>query len=288
MVYDFYSMQPILSILISIAPKRERHLALSLSSLTKTAFPKNQVELLAFIDFRDAKKTRTVLRRYRRFFASVRCFLVQDKQQSVSHSASRRNFLAFRARGPYLLFTEPEMYHVSPTLPLLLSIAHKKPKKLWYCGPVFATGAMVNSAGDLVVDDYRKKEHIPFLLRLIEKRGNTLMHPKVQKHYFRIDEKKYPTLFFCTMMDKEFFVSLKGLNQGLVVRGWEEIEYYERFHRRGGSISFDTRFVTAHLPHARTLSLAKQIGWNLFNSTVAWNPKQKMGEMKETVEEVYL
>lgn len=278
----------LLSILISIAPKRERHLRMSLSSLVKTAFPKHEVELITFIDTPDASKTLAVLRHYTGFFESIRCFTVPDKKQQVSHSATRRNFLATKARGSYVLFTEPEMYHTGPTLPLLLSEAYKTPKKIWYCGPVFATESMVNRTGDLIVDEYQKKENILYLLRLIEQRGGNLAHPLIQKHYFRIDEKKYPYLFFCTMMDKSFFLSLKGLNQNLVVRGWEEIEYYKRFHRQGGAISFDTDFVTVHLPHTRTLSLSEQIGWNLLNSTIAFHPEQTVGDIAEEVREVYL
>ncbi len=279
---------PDVSILISMGAGRERHFDVSLSSLTRHEFDKEKVELLVFLDYSNASDTILIINRYRGFFNSVRCFCIIKKKGVVSHSASRRNFLATKAKGRYIVFCEPEMLHVNSTLPLIFDFISKEKTNCWYCGPVYATASVVDRNGHIIVDEYQTKEDVDFLLDLALKYRDNFYNNKIKRFYFRIDEKEYPHPFFCTLLSKDFFFKLGGLNQNLKVRGWEEIEFFKRFCKKGGKVYFDEQFITCHLPHKRTLHLETQVGWDIYNSNCLFDPNQKMGAITEQTREVVL
>jgi GT2 family glycosyltransferase len=77
------------------------------------------------------------------------------------------------------------------------------------------------------------------------------------------------------------FLKLKGLNQNLKVRGYEEMEFSERFLKSGGRIIIDDDIKTIHLSHPKSLDKTSQISWNLYNSTVSFNPAQKIGTITD-------
>jgi len=274
---------PKISLLITIGPDKERQFEMSMQSLARQSYDRKKIELVVLIDTFKSKRLVGTVRKYKHIFSQTRVFLVKKKNGQVSHSASRRNFLAIRSRGEYILFSEPEMVHVTDTIDLIFSFIRTNPKRCWYCGPVYATNSVVDKKGNIAVDKFSGIEDVNSLLGKIKDHPIDLNDSDLKKHFFRIDENKYKPLFFCTLLNKKFFMELQGLNQNLVVRGWEELEFFSRFGKVGGSIYFDQNFVTIHLPHKRSLNLIEQAGWNLFNSTVIFNKRQRIGELSERI-----
>jgi len=277
---------PTISILISMCGGRERHFAMSLDSITRQRFDRDQIELVVVLDFPNPRKALSILKKKSKYFNSIRCYIIDRNNPTISHSATFRNFLATKAKGEYILFSEPEMLHIGSTLSPLFRFLSRKPSKFWYCGPVFATASVVDNKGKIIVDDYDGTENVNFLLSLASRYQNDFSNSKMKKYFFKIDRKNYPFSFFCVLFSRKFFFQLGGLNQNLKVRGWEEIEFFERFSNKGGKINFDRNFVTCHLPHKRRLYLTDQVGWDLYNSTVLFNPSQKIGEILQKIEEV--
>lgn len=278
-----------LSMLITIYKDRERQFEMSMDSLRRQNYPKNAVELVVLLDTTNHKNLLNIVKKYKSNFTNIRCFVIGNKIYSVSHSASRRNFLVSKSQGDYILFSEPEMLHVGETINYLFTFISRKGSgcdNWWYCGPVYGTKSIVNHLGEITVDTFTGRENILFLLNLIQRQGFNKNDSIVRKYYSRLNEKKYKTLFFCTAFNKDFFLKLGGLNQNLAVRGWEEIELYSRFKNEGGVIRFDERFKTVHLPHKRSLNKIEQRGWNLLNSTMLFDRSQRFGILKEKVQEL--
>ncbi len=276
---------PLISVLITSHCNRSEQFEMSLSSLAKQSYNKSLIELLIIIDCFQNKDLISIIKKYKSLFSSVKCYLISNTSFKITHSVTRRNFLAKNASGNYILFSEPEMFHVGHTLKLLTDFVLKQKENYWYCGPVYATQSIVDKNGRINVDEFRGRENISYLLSLIRK-DPLLKNEITSKYYFQIDEKKFPTLYFCTLFKKNFFMQIGGLNENMKVRGWEEIELYERFKTHQGKMFFDSNFITIHLPHIRSLKGIQQIGWNLYNSTVQFNHNQVIGNIKENITKI--
>ncbi len=277
--------KPKISILITIGPFRKRQFEISMKSIQRQSYDRNLIELQILIDCPEIEDLLSIIKKYKTNFSKIECCIIPGKKK-VSHSVTRRNFLASRAEGEYLLFCEPEMLNIGETIDTAIKFTFTNKFKFWYCGPVYATKSIVDKKGNISADQFKGKENVDSLLSLLEQTGFNLSNKRLSDFYYRINEKNYPYLFFCTLLNKKFFLRLGGLNQNLRVRGWEEIEFYKRFSRSGGKIWFDSNFITCHLPHERTLDKITQTGWNLFNSTVFFDSRQKFGCLEEKVEEV--
>lgn len=276
---------PVISILITVHCNRAKQFEMSMSSLKRQSFPHDLFELVIIIDCYKNTELIEIVKRYKFLFSRVQCYLIQNKNYKIRHSVTRRNFLAKKASGNYILFTEPEMFHVRQSMHLALKHCEKELPNYWYCGPVYATDSIVNEKGMISVDDYTGKERINFLLSIVKKDA-FLSTKKAIKYFHRIDERKFEPLFFCALLNRAFFVKIGGLNENLRVRGWEEIELFQRFKKNGGDVYFNENFKTVHLPHKRSLDLKQQIGWNLYNSTVLYNPNQNFGIISEKIEKI--
>jgi hypothetical protein len=277
---------PEISILITTPEKRESLLEMSLQSITGHPYDISKVELLIFLDYLDVTKAMSLIKNYVSFFNSIRFYQPIHKNQKVTHSATNRNYLALKARGKYLLFSEPEMFHIGRTLPLLLDFAHTKKINYWYCGPVYASSGVVNTRGDITIHEQRRNENISKLISLVKNYKNNFNSPQIGKYFHAINYKKFPSLFFCTMINRVFFFKIGALNQHLLVRGWEDIEFFERFRLNGGELYYDPTLITIHLPHDRTLSRFDTIGWDLYNSSVIFEKNQTIGIDENLVDEI--
>jgi hypothetical protein len=204
---------------------------------------------------------------------------VTSKQATVNHNATRKNFLATQAKGKYIIFVDPEMFHINNTIQCFLSHIHEREKHPWICGPVYASEDVVNAKGELI--DNAKPLKNFFTILHIANNKNFFKTKLFYTHYHLIDYKLYSTPFYCVMFKRDDFLNLKGLNQNLKVRGYEEMELYERFAKNGGHIIIDTAIKTIHLPHPKSLDTDSQISWNLYNSTVTFDPHQKIGEITD-------
>ena len=275
--------RPKISILVSIYANRAKQFKLSLQSLANQKFNPNSVELLVFIDCSRYKSILDYLNKYNHIFSAVTYFTFHKKNNIVTHSCTRRNFLALHAHGEYLLFCEPEILHISNTIKICLDFIQKDRYKYWLCGPTYGTDGMVNSKGDVVVYEYAKREKINSLLSLIKNGRLDLSDPKTVKYYNKIDEKKFKIFFFCALLHRKQFIKLGGLNQKLRVRGWEEIEFHQRFLKNKGKYIFNNKFVTCHLPHKKSFDVVLQKGWDLYNSTVLFDKNQKIDNINEQI-----
>lgn len=280
-------MKPLISLLTTIHYNRSQQFNLSIQSLSRQNYDKELIELVVIIDCDKKKKLLKTLTQNKRAFKKIKCYFIENESSKITHSVTRRNFLAREASGRFIMFVEPEMLHIGETINYALKFARNNFQNYWYCGPVYATESIVKSDGEINVDECQNKENIKLLLSLI-KNDLKLKNAATKKFYFRINEKSFPILYFCAMFYRDFFINLGGLNEKLRVRGWEEIELFERFKSRNGKFWFDKNFKTVHLPHKRSLNIIHQIGWNLFNSTITFNVDQKFGDLNEKVLEVLI
>ena len=269
--------RPTISLLISLFSDRTKQFEMSLRSLTSYPYDTKRVELLVFIDFVDNTSIVKLLQKYRTFFSTITIFVVTNKRSKVAHSASRRNFLATQAKGTYIIFSEPEMFHLQNTLQHFLTHADKKLRNVWIGGPVYATRDITNEKGELIDNDTPLK-NLTHILDLVNG-PQPETKQAFKKQYRIIDNKFYITPYYCAMFNKNEFLQQKGLNQHLQVRGYEEMEYYERFSKRGGRVILDPNITTIHLPHPRSIDKESQVSWNLYNSTVTFDPAQTVGEI---------
>lgn len=275
-----------ISFLIPLYANRLKQFEMSLNSLTRHNYNKSLIELLVFVDYNDGGEVCQMLRQYSKAFAKIRAYIAEKKRLRVSHSATRRNYLANKAYGDYIVFCEPEMFHVNNTIECLLLHTGEMNRKEWVCGPVYAADDMVNKEGKLVVDECKPIYKLEEVLALVN-RKNFLNDSRFLETYHLIDYTYYTTPFFCAMFNRKEFWKLKGLNQQLKVRGYEEIEFYQRFAEAGGNIIVDETIKTIHLPHVRSLVKETQVAWNLYNSTVTFNKDQHFGEIDDVfVDEV--
>ncbi len=271
---------PKLSILISTFSGRDQQFDFSLQSLTRHKYDHKEVELLVFLDFPNNTSTQLILKKYKNYFSSITTFSVISKKNRINHSVTRRNFLATQAKGEYIIFSEPEMFHVNNTIQNLLSyISNNKNKREWLCGPVYAGGDLADKSGK-VIDDCIQPTNLEKLISILQL-PNLLNNQKFKKNYFLIDYSYYKTPFFLAMFNRKTFLSLKGLNQNLKVRGFEEIEFHKRFSQAGGKIVIFNKVTTIHIPHIRNIDKESQISWNLYNSTVLFDSKQKVGDISD-------
>ena len=271
-----------LSFAISTFSGKDEHLDLSLNSLTKHSYDKSAVELLVFIDYVDNQPTRLVLKKYKNFFDSILVFAVTSKKEVVSHSASRRNFLAIHARGEYIIFSEPEMFHINNTISELLQyVATHKNKREWLCGPVYAGRDLCDNSGK-ITDHFIPPPPMSKLKPIFEL-PKLPSNPKFKKMFNIIDYADYTTPFFICMLYRKTFLKLKGLNQNLKVRGFEEVEFAKRFKDAGGKIITYNRIPSVHIPHKRNLNIELQISWNLYNSTIDFDKKQQLGKIDDAI-----
>ena len=271
-----------LSFLVSVFSGRDIQFDMSLASLTKLPYDHRQVELLVFVDYSQNDSTQLVIKKYRQYFSKIRVFSVTKKFSAVNHSASRRNFLAKEASGDFIIFEEPEMLHVNNTVEYFLQrINSKDATKQWICGPVYAAQDLVDKKGKIIDDSCQ--------LANLEELWDVLKTPHFtkdsffRKNYRLIDYSYYKTPFFCAMFNRKHFLKLRGLNQNLKVRGFEELEFHERFSKAGGEIICDDNIATVHIPHNRSLDRENQIAWNLYNSTVEFDPKQVVGKIDDAL-----
>jgi hypothetical protein len=271
---------PILSLLISIFSDRTEQFEMSLASLTSHPYNSHLIELLIFVDYLENKPILNILKRYRKYFSSIKVFVVTNKLFPVNHSATRRNFLVSQARGRYIIFSEPEIFHINNSIQYFLSHAQNKETNTWICGPVYATKDLVKPNGELV-DSSKPLKNFKHILN-IPNNINILKNREFKKNYHLINYQWYLAPFYCTMLNRNYFLSLKGLNQALKVRGFEEFEFYKRFSKNGGRIIIDKNIKTIHLPHKKSLDKESQISWNLYNSTVTFNNSQTVGEIINT------
>lgn len=270
---------PELSLLITIFSNREKQFDMSLHSLTKHRFDARLVELIIFIDYPNYTPILKVIKKYRRYFSGVTVFTSVKKRAPIHHSASRRNFLATKAKGNYILFSEPEMFHINNSIQLCLSHIARRAGRTWLSGPVYAAEDVVGSKGELIdtekpLQSFSSILHIPY-------HRNFFTSSRFKKHYHLIDNALYDTPFYFVLFERKFFLGLKGLNQNLKVRGYEEMEFYRRFSGHGGKIIIDPSLTLLHLPHKRSLNKESQVGWNLYNSTVAFDANQHVGQIDD-------
>src|SRR3990172_5359053 len=271
-----------ISLLISLFSGRLKQFDLSLQSMVRQQKNKGLIELLVFIDYVDNRGVIDVLKQYPVFFRSVKAYLVAKKTYPVAHSASRRNFLALQATGEYIVFSEPEMFHIDNSIERLIKQANPQNIHNWICGPVFAAEDFVDQSGKMIVNEYRNIPHLDTLLGIVQ-RPDVLSSPAFLHNYHQIDYEFYKTPFFVVCFNRDTFLRLGGLNQNLKVRGFEETEFYQRFKRLGGKIIIDPKLVTIHLPHPRSLNQESQVCWDFYNSTVCFDRSQKLGELQDVV-----
>lgn len=269
-----------LSILTSVFSGRDQQLDISLQSLTKHEYDSSQVELLVFLDFPNNESTQSVIKKYQKYFSSIRIYSVTKKLNHINHSSTRRNFLAKEAKGKYIIFSEPEMFNVKNTISNLLNYIQKNKNQYeWVCGPVFAAGDLADKSGK-VIDECIQPVNLPKLINVLN-HPNLLNTSEFKKTYFLLDYTYYRTPFFLVMFYRETFLSLKGLNQNLKVRGFEEVEFHQRFAKEGGKIIVNNNIPTIHIPHTRNIDKESQVSWNLYNSTVTFDNRQKIGEITD-------
>lgn len=276
--------KPTVSVLVTLFKDRTKQFELSLYSLTKQMTGGLSFELLVMIDCPDKAEERAylkLLKRYRSFFTNIRVYSIEREDNSVFHSASRRNFLVKRARGQYVLFSEPEMFFISENVSLIYKQIARRNKNEWYCGPVYATEELVNKKGEITVDQPANALTVERTIAQVCHKDLSLESSDFTSMFTPIDGHKYEPLFFCTLIHRDFFKEVGGLAQNLRVRGWEELEFYKRFKRAGGVRRYDPRFVTCHLPHLRSLQSETQIAWNVFNSTVEFDSRQSFGKIAQ-------
>lgn len=271
-----------LSFLISTFSGKDEQLDLSLNSLVKHKYDKSMVELLVFIDYVNSESTQLVLKKYKKYFTSIKAYGLSSKNQKIGHSASRRNFLAAHAKGEYIIFSEPEMFHLDHTIPNLLQYLNThKSRHEWVCGPVYAGRDMCDASGK-ITDDFVPPPPMNKLAHIF-KLPNMQNSSEFRKKFSLIDYRDYTTPFFICMLYRKTFLKLKGLNQNLKVRGFEEVEFAKRFKASGGEIVVYDKIPSVHIPHARNLNTELQICWNLYNSTIDFDQKQKVGEINDAV-----
>ena len=276
-----------LSILISTFSGKDTQLDMSLASLVRDKFNPSKVELLVFIDYPNNESTQKIIKKYSKYFSSLRIFSVNKKISRINHSVTRRNFLASKAKGEYIVFSEPEMFHINNTINNVLDYLSKnKNKKEWLCGPVYAAGDLVDKTGKVTDNCIQRpdpKKYFPIL-----KLKNLINQEKFKKNYFLVDYDYYHNPFFFVIFNRATFNKLKGLNQNLKVRGFEELEFFNRFSKMGGQIVILNKIPSVHIPHKRNLNKELQISWNLYNSTVNFDKDQKFGEISDTLFEEIL
>jgi len=273
------SAAPQLSLLITVFSDRVKQFDMSLRSLTAHSFDAHLVELIVFIDYPDHKPIQAVIEKYRRYFSEVTVFVAANKRTPINHSASRRNFLAKQAKGSYIIFSEPEMFHINNSIQLCLSHIARHTGRTWFSGSVYAAEDVASSKGELI-DTGKPLKNFSAILHIPDHQ-NFVTSSRFRKHYHLIDNTLYSTPFYFALFEKKYFLQCKGLNQNLKVRGYEEMEFYKRFSRFGGSIIIDPSLTMIHLPHKRNLNKESQVGWNLYNSTVTFDEKQHVGHIDD-------
>lgn len=277
--------KPKLSFLMSVFSDRNRQLEISLYSLTSHSYSPDDVELLVFIDFIKPQAVLEILKKYRKYFSKLTVFCVTSKKNRINHSASRRNFLATKAIGRFIVFSEPEMLHLENTIEQFLMYCNGENEQSWISGPVYAGTDMVNESGKLV-DETFLPQSLELIEKIIEERpknlGKSIVENKEFALYFHlIDNEFYPNPMFCTMFNRHFFLNIGGFNQQLLVRGYEENELAKRFKDQQGRIIIDPNIKTIHIPHRKIIDKESQVSWNLYNSTVFFNPQQKIGKIND-------
>lgn len=269
-----------LSLLISVFSGRDEQFRSGLASLTRHSYDRSQVELLVFVDYPQSDSTQNIIREFADAFAAVRMYCVDKKLTKIAHSAGRRNFLAQQARGEYIIFSEPEMFHCQNTLEQVSAyLRTHHDEKTWLTGQVYAGRDMVNEQG-LLVDECIQPTSIAQSIMLLNQ-PNVLTNRKFQKNFFLIDNTYYQTPFFFAVFNRGFFISIGGLNQHLQVRGFEEIELHQRFVKYGGRVVILDTIPTVHIPHRRNFHKETQISWNLYNSTVLFDQNQPFGQITD-------
>ncbi len=270
-----------LSILITYFPNRFEQLKRGLNSILLQSFNPANVELLFFNDGGD-KKALSLLATYCHKI-SIRHFEIRRSLKNVNHSSTRRNYLIRQAIGKYLLFTEPEMVHVSCSITQTLKAFKKYGENIWYCGQVFATNEVVNPKGEVRIFDKQPinissdtlglKPSTTRLLNLNFFKKNTLFRKvnyEIQKQFS----------FWCTAIAKKNLVKVKGLKENLQKWGSEEIDLYNRLERVGVRRIFDPNFVTYHLPHPVKLLPEEKFIWGMYNNNLPFSNDHTWGLLK--------
>ncbi len=267
----------LISFCISISSCKIKQFTISLRSLTAEKFDKRLIDLYVFIDTFDQKPILSLLQGLSNKFHGITVYTITQKTNSVALGATRKNFLATQTKSPFILFTDPEMFYMGNTISTLLPYVNKRHEKSWVCGPVYGTEEIVNKSGEIVDDHLNKKINIDKMLFIAE--NSNLNHPSSEfnKYYHLFDHRKFPNTTYCTLFNRHFFLRLKGFNQKMLVRGFEELDLYKRFVQRGGATVYDERFVTCHLPHVRSLDPETQMAWNLYNQNVGFDESQEVG-----------
>jgi GT2 family glycosyltransferase len=275
-----------LSLAITYFPNRFEHFKRSINSIYYQKADFEKVELL-FLNDGGGKEIDDLLQKYQGRFA-IRYFTIIKKTKDYSNSSRRRNFLIRKARGKYILITDPEMVHGSNTLSLAMKAFERHGDDIWYCGKVYGTPFMVNQQGKLPFYVNTRNENIDSLIgeEPSPRCRLDLRFYSNNQHYHALHPDAYASPFWCTALAKANIVKVDALNENLQKYGFEDVDLFERLKNIGVKRVYDTRFISYHLPHPVTLSQREQRFWYTYNQYIPMHKKYSWGYLEgETVVE---
>lgn len=128
------------------------------------------------------------------------------------------------------------MVYENGSFDALMEIIPTLPKYPWLYGPVFATESVVNNKGRIILDAPGRKnitEDIRYLIGKFQWSEYDVNFLKRTGKYFLISNQYWKEFYWATLMSREALVKMKGLNEKLVVKGWEESDLYSRYIKVG-------------------------------------------------------
>ncbi len=259
-------MSMTISILVSYSGDRLAQFHRSLHSIFYQESDMRGVELLVLNDSKQTSPL-SLLRRYKGKFP-IRYFEMKTStREAYVNSASRRNFLVKKARGKYLLITDPEVVHLTPTINKIRAAFEKHGDHIWYCGPVLATSSVVTPTGRLAYYERRRERNMRLLWGPSPVKGKPINKSWYMNNaeYTSIHDPHFTEFFWCTAIAKSHVFAVEGCNESLQVYGYEEIELFHLLYNHGVRRLYDPSYITCHLPHHISLSPAEQRYWWIYN-----------------------
>lgn len=270
----------VLSIIISYFNRLEQF-ERGLNSLYHQSFSPESVELLVLND-RSGHEVYHLLKRYRGKFR-IKYFEIKGNPKKVHHGATRRNFLIRKAKGKYVMITDPEIVHFSNTIKQSINAFKQYGDNIWYCGKVFATESWVNKLGEIKSasqpgNDIQKINKLIGPKPKYSKKIDLSVFSKLSDYHL-INPTTFPSLMWCCVVLKDNLLKIRGFNEHMIGWGGDDIDLYKRLTNIGVNQIWDNKFIVYHLPHSLSLPTIKKRVLNRLNTLMPFFNSKAWGSL---------